>query len=309
LTSQQKAEILHNHISSQLLEYYIKLMTGINVAEYNFHVTEVPPPMETEFVKTLTEHTFAHVAEHVSVQNASTFHRDDRVWDGGVLFSTTVNKPMVPLRGTLAGRAASHPLLANAAGIAGNVSDAAQFRFVQSSNPTVKSLDQHAPQQSLDASLASLSHRHMPLALNHVRNLTNLAHSVTSLSDVDAIIKRVMTPKQFDRVFNIMIDPRDFDIDVEKTIATPYGRTALELMLRHGEIVSNEAGSSNALNAYLSKYHALATEPVLEGRGFISGQALANINNFKFRERDKSQGDLVCDKYFVTIETFGEDEV
>jgi hypothetical protein len=51
----------------------------------------------------------------------------------------------------------------------------------------------------------------------------------------------------------------------------------------------------------------LGTQPT--GRPFVQGRSTRDVSLFRFRDRDKNQGDLAFEKYFVTIETYGEDEV
>jgi hypothetical protein len=41
-------------------------------------------------------------------------------------------------------------------------------------------------------------------------------------------------------------------------------------------------------------------------RPFTQGRAASNVNSYRFRDRDVNEGDLVADKYFVTVETFSE---
>ncbi len=144
-------------------------------------------------------------------------------------------------------------------------------------------------------------------ATTTLRTVSRLGNTLTPLTGADAYNYRILCPKQFDRVFNLIIDARDFEIDVKRTLHTPYGRQALDLMIRHGEVVP--ADSSNYLRqSGYDKWQVLVTEAVLEGRRPPQGRAAPNVNNFKFRERDKSRGDLITDKYFVTIETLEESD-
>ena len=306
LTPAQRGEILHNHIVSQLLEVYIKLMTGINVAEYNYDMVEPPPHHEASFVKTMVDHTVAHISNHVAAQNAQPHAANNP--QGGVLFSTTAGRPLTAVKGGFTNRAASHPILSNPAGVAGNVSPESFYRGASPPNAPVQSLEQQAVIGNVGANMDLLSHRHVPLVLSHFKTISSFANTMSSVSQIDSLNKKVMTPKQFDRVFNIIIDPRQFQIDVAKTIHTPFGKQALDLLLRHGDIVSVYEGSAYPFFRSYGKTITAETESVLEGRSFLQGRFTPNINNFAFRDRDKNEGDLITDKYFVTIETLNEED-
>ena len=84
-----------------------------------------------------------------------------------------------------------------------------------------------------------------------------------------------------------MVDPDDFEIDYVRTVATPYGKQALELMIMKGDIVA-------ATNQTPSQF------------SFASAN---QGNEFKGHDRDKGEGDLIFEKYIVNVETFGEEEV
>lgn len=308
LTAAQKSQILQNHITSQLLEIYIKLMTGINVAEYNYHMTDVPPPVESDFVKTIVDHGVQHVTDQAAAHAATLTQPTSRTSPGGVLFGHSIARGLTTVEGTLAGRAFSSPILSNAAGIAGKVSNAAQFREIASAGTATKSADQQKAQPA-GSNLGAISSRHVNTTLHTFRISDYLANVISNVSSINAINRRVMTPKQFDRVFNIVLDPRNFEIDVAKTIETPYGKQALDLLLKHGDVVSSDSDNASITARFGGQVDVIAAERILGGRGFQQGRVKPNVNNFRFRDRDKTQGDLIADKYFVTIETFGEDEV
>ena len=307
LTAAQKAQILHNHIVSQLLEVYIKLMTGVNVAEYAYHIVETPPLADPELMTMLTQHTLAHLAEAVAAQNQTSSAQEDAPPAGGILFSSTATQRSNVQAGTRADRSQTDPIFSNPAGIAGNVQHEAQFRSTSQQIPATRTLEQQSAVGSTDSSLDALSHRHVVAAVTSLRTVAKIGNSMSHLTGADAYNYRVLCPKQFDRVFNIIIDPRDFDIDVKQTLHTPYGRQALDLLIKHGEVVPSDTPVYLEQYGYKS-WQSLLTESVLEGRRPPQGRFFPNINNFKFRERDRTQGDLVADKYFITIETLEESD-
>lgn len=294
LTEQQKAGLLHNHVQSQLLEAYIRLITGVNVAEHGYTLVDPSPAMETAFIQTFTEHTLKHVSE-VATALASTAVTNAATPAGGVLFSSTAGKQLATIRSSLDSRSISQPVLSNPAGIAGQVSSAAMFRSMQMNAPPTKPATQQAG--TTEASLSSISTKQVAAVIENMRTISGLSKTLSSIASVDALNQRVLSPKQFDRVFNVLVDPRDFEIDVAKTSETPYGKQALDLLIKQGDVVPVEPG-----------YWSSPNTPAVAGqRSFLQGRFDPNVNRFRFRNRDKNEGDLVSDKYFVTIETF-EDE-
>lgn len=289
LTSRQKAEILHNHVVSQLLEVYVKLMTGVNVAEHTFYMSESPDHVEAAMIQTLTEHSLAHMAERINSQKA-----------------TVTSQKAPPVKGVLFGKIAKSLTLTNASGIAGTVSSAALFRNVQGTTAP-KSLEQQQVNTNIGAHLDALGHQHVPMAAEQLRTINSFSNALSTLSSIDALNHKILGPKDFDRVFNIIVDPRDFEIDVNKTMETPHGRQALDLLLQHGDVVPSDPYSAGGSQWFNQQMQSLAAENSL-GRSFPQGRLPGNINNFRYRDRDKNQGDLIADKYFVTIETYDEEE-
>lgn len=298
LTAAQKAEILHNHVSSQLLETYVKLMTGIDVAEYHYDMIEVPPLVETTFIKTLTDHALKQISD-VAVSRNTAGQVTNPKPAGGVLFSTTAGRKLSSVKG-VGPRAMTQPILSNPAGVAGNVSSAAQFRAIPTANPPTKTFDQ---QKVTGPTYAGLTADDIPSVLTSLRSISSFANTLSSVSSPDALNVKVLSPKQFDRVFTIMIDPADFQVDVDKTVSTPFGKDALQLMISNGDIVAADENTRAA--AFMLSY---VDQPLQGVRDFPQNRASPNVNSFTYRDRDKNQGDLTLDKYFVTIETLGEDE-
>jgi len=296
LSSTEKSEILKNHVTSQLLEIYIKLMTGINVAEYNYDMSEVPDTIENDFVKTLAEHSMQLIVDQSS-NHAGTFKPSVNPPSGGILFSSTSSASKRPGVANI-----SKVSLSNAAGVAGSVNAASVFKSMSSAAAVTRSIEFQTPAQGLGAKLSLLSPRNTMLAYDGFRPAAGMAKTLTTASSVLALERRVMTPKAFDRVFNVVVDPHNFELDVEKTISTPYGRQALELLINHGDIVPSDLSSSSKLRASMMSSGQKQTS-------VNSGQPESNINNFRYRDRDKNQGDLISDKYFITIETYGQEEV
>lgn len=291
LTQDEKSEILQNHVMSQLLEIYVKIMTGMNVAEYNFDVKQVPEPIESEFVKTLAEHTMQYIVDQTTNHNG--------------LSKPTVQPPKsgVLFANNRLGQS-SNSAFSNIAGTPGRVNASTVYsKLAQTSAPTISTQEQSVTLK-LATNLTTMRHNITQLAFDNFRAVSVTKRTWTNFSSVEALMQRIMMPKQFDRVFNLLIDPRDFEIDVENTISTPYGQQAFELLINRGDILPVEIAAGNQSNSGTS---ASASNKRASGtsRAVTSGID-PNINNFKYRDRDKNQGDLISDKYFITIETYSE---
>jgi len=285
LTNQQKDEILKNHVSSQLLESYVKLMTGINVAEYNYEMTEAPQPVDNAFVKLLTENTIKYVAE--VVENKQTTTLNNSLHSVGILFASTASKSK----------------FSSASRTASSVSASSQFLALKPSFVSAKSSEKVLATVDIDRFLDVIRPSHKPAVISHVKAVADFTNTFSSLANVNALNHKILMPKQFDRVFNIVIDPGMFEIDVEKTTVTTYGKDAFDLMVQNGDILAQSENSQ-----YDNRVaHDVDTPPGF--RPLIPGRSPPNVNSFALRARDKNEGDLISDKYFVTIETFGEDEV
>lgn len=146
------------------------------------------------------------------------------------------------------------------------VSELAAYKNTKLENATTQTL------------VSNLSNKDIRAASGAVKAVSAFASISTTVSNHTAVSKQLLQPKKFDRVFNIIFDPDDFEIDTEKTSETPQGRASY---------------------AYLSKNNYLEFLPL--------GTELNNTGErARIKERDKNSGDVVFDKYFVTIETFGE---
>ena len=302
LTENQKTELIHNHVVSQLLEAYIKLMTGINVAEYTFDMADVPPPLDSDFVKTVTEHSIAHLSSLITAKGIAPNYnvRSSLSQMGGVMFSTTaLDPPAFPI-GSRAPMSLAQPQLSNPAGIAGFSSLTSQLRSLVPAQPSIVPLEAMQIVGALEQNLATITPKYVPLTMEYFRTISSFSNTLSSVSDPAALNQKVVIPKQFDRVFNVVVDPTDFEVDVPMTTASPYGREALSLMIRNGEIVP----MTEIQGVRFQSYTPRAVTP--GSRPFIQGRFAPNVRKFRYRDRDVSQGDLIADKYFITVETYDE---
>lgn len=286
LLPEEKRELSQNHVTSYLLELYVQLMTGINLADYHFDIVESPRSTENDFVKLIVEHRIHQLANNVRFASLTAPELHPAV--GGVLFTTTATRQT-----TVMAQSTTPQNVSQVNQLASNVSRVTQFNAVSTSSPVSKPI----PQQSvgnIDTNLSVVTARSATAALHDLRTISGLASMVTSISDPLAISKRILQPKQFDRVFNVVVDPDDFEVDYDATVATPFGKQALEQMLIRGDI---SAVSENEI----APLRAPGT------RVFPQARAAPNVHQYKHRDRDKNEGDLVFEKYFVVVETFDED--
>ena len=97
-------------------------------------------------------------------------------------------------------------------------------------------------------------------------------------------------------------------IDVVKTNSTPWGRTALNQLIAAGDLIPTDLDPVSLRLRSYAPFSLQANGKTLLGRAFPQGRAAPNVHGYIWRNRDKNQGDLVADKYFVTVETYGEGE-
>jgi hypothetical protein len=89
----------------------------------------------------------------------------------------------------------------------------------------------------------------------------------TLLTDPNVFYRRMLYPKKFDRVFNLVVDPDDFYVDESMS-----EKSTLESLVSLGVLTGGDQGSS-------SKDH-------------------------RYKHRDTSLDDVTLDEYFVTIEPY-----
>jgi len=105
-----------------------------------------------------------------------------------------------------------------------------------------------------------------------VKHLAALAFSRTTLGDPTAETKAALTPKLFERIFNVPVDPDDFLVDVELTRKSTSGAAALDAYVASGEF-----------------------QHIDDRDGTVTSYALADKN--------RQRTDTVLEQYFVTIST------
>jgi hypothetical protein len=314
LSVTEKASIIRNHLTSQMLEVYVKLMTGIDVSDRNFDIVMPQPPIEPEFVSTMLDQTVQAVINFSKfnvasspISNSSPVNTVSRTNImnappvGGVLFASTlkVNLPILLSPFT----SAFVPTLSNAAGIPGNITPVAQALNITNQNSISPTVTPAA------VNLQTISSRRIPNIVQSIKSISSLANMTTSLANGLSVSKRILSPKQFDRVFNICIDPDEFEFDFVKTTATKNGTLALEQMITRGELVPADHAWAPGASGHMFKLPLDVQFKQILSHPTYKGNPNPNLNRFRFRDRNRVEGDLMFEKYFVTIETYGADDV
>lgn len=98
--------------------------------------------------------------------------------------------------------------------------------------------------------------------------------------------QRLLSPKMFERVFNILLDPDDFEIDFDKTRTTHAGQAALNSLINQGKDIREPSGELDPTNRQ---------------------QGSGAFGNFRERvlasyEHARTQGEITFRQFFVVIE-------
>jgi hypothetical protein len=239
LKFKQKQEIIKNHVLSYLCESYIKIMTNINIGDYVFlldplSTSKIDPAMISQISR-----NFIDLVKGETNNNANNTQTQFSKLPKIFLSATPKEKNVASLPGF---------------------------------NPIVKNLTSTQPQQSLtqNSRLSKISdlYSHGFKVMDSIKNLTS------NLMNEFSLLKTFINPKKFDRVFNVIIDPDDFEIDYEETVKTSQGKSVFENLLSRNDVIQQP----------------------------ITGK-------FLYKDRMKTKDDIVMEKYFVTIETFGDDVI
>lgn len=293
LSSLQKFQILRNHVVSYVLETYLKLMTSIDVADSRFDLIDPPRSVGQDFVKLVLDvHVDGIMNKATSTKGINSAAllgnlKPNPTPTGGTLFRTTAVSV-----GT-----SNNRTLNNTAGVSGNINSARQLLSIRDLSPTSQSQQQQANVRSASSSLTQASPRQVPQLMTALSTVNTLSRMVSTQSDVDLVTQRLLKPKQFDRVFNVLIDPDAFEIDYDKTTSTPQGTQALKQLISRGDVVVITPSEQSSISGDEAHY------------GIDVRNLQPTVNRYMLRKRNVTQGDVLFDKYFVTIQTLDEEQV
>lgn len=242
LSDKQKSNMLFNHIMNDVISTYMSVLTGINPSESEFLISErTYRYVDSNFMRTLIESVYSVYYESLSRVGSSKAN--------GIFFA---NGPSSSDISTVPSKATN-----------------VNFALQNIDSP-----------QKLETSLSFFNEKVIEDAIHMLSVISDFSNSRTSLMSADLFKRWLYTPKLYERVFSVMFDPDDFEIDYAKTTSTPFGKSMLEQLVNRGDIV-------------------LATDQTTN-----TGQN--NLKTFAYRPKDVSEGDLTFDKYFFTIETMNE---
>lgn len=283
LTKQQKTQLYTNHVSSYFLESYIKVMTGISTGDYHFNLVDPPPLMERQFIEKVVNH---HVNYMVAVKNYGPPENSEAP-AGDILFSFSGNKAAAnavsKVAGSTNGKEGPQTVIVNSSGNSG-MSYMAGLTQYTDDNPIIINASARSLEQT-DQALSGLTYSDTPTIMHSFGVMSEYSRILSPQSDPLPLTKKMLSPKQFDRVFNILVDPYDFKINVAATNSTPHGKQALDLLVKKGDVET----SSVQTTLYQGTINPTQT--------------------YSLRKKDGSEGDITFEKYIVSINTVGELEV
>jgi hypothetical protein len=258
LNEKKKKQLYSNHIMSYALECYLKIMTGISTADHQFNLT----PAESNF-------------EPAFLENFLNYHLNNFALEKQTSAVNTSTTQQVKLFNGTYPRTGSD----KKSNVTSNVNGYSTIEALSHYENTEKKT-----QVILDTSQINFSGKDVPAISHQISVLNEVSRTLTDISSPDLILKRVFSPKRFDRIFNIIFDPYTFEIDLESTNSTPHGKVALQMMVNRGDILLENSPMMTFLGSGIKK------------------------ESYVYRERNKSQGELLMEKYFVAIETIDEEE-
>jgi len=115
-----------------------------------------------------------------------------------------------------------------------------------------------------------------------IRSFSGMQNFMSVLSDSAAVYKTLLKPKEFDRIFNIVVDSDDFELDIRKMQETLAGQETLLKLIKQQKIYLNDS--------VIEQLDDLFTE-----------------QSYKMKEQIKDE-ELAFEQYFITLEPLSENE-
>lgn len=253
LSQRTKDDIYTNHVLSYLLGIYVKVMTGLSTADADFDMLPSQKLMDSTFIDVLLNSDINRIA------------------------TTTTN---TKASGSLMNHGSFFELLND------GESSTTKTMSTYSSDLVSKVIASGQNDINYASVLSYINKKDAGVLTSDIVTINELAWLQSSLSSPTLYAKKIMRPKQFDRVFNIPVDRYAFEVDVAQTMSTPLGKQAFQLLLDAGEMLPLKTQTTST-----------------------STNNVINTNTFVRRRQSISDGDVGLEKYIVTIETVGETEV
>ena len=271
---QRTKESLHkNHVTSYMLEVYLKVLMGISTSDASFSLIDESTIVEPAFMKSLVDHSIEWLISSKSTQQATSTTTSTS--PGGTFFSVT----------SPASIKVSSTKLTAAFGSKSTKSSTGDESKVQDVRPVRVPVSESSVPFDLNRSLSRLSSKDVSTAMHMLTTISDFSMIQTPLSNSTSVMKNLLQPKQFDRVFNVVVDPDDFEVDIDATSKTAQGVAMLHQMIERREIIERKEQSKSIASTSSS------------------------TQTYVMREKRKSEGDITFEKYIVTIETIDESGV
>ena len=227
--------MVRNHVMSYILELYFRLMTGIPASERELYITD---PDESD-----TPASF--------ITKAILTHAADKVFQVPVQSNFKIEPSRFAIK-------FNH--------------EASSYLAKSTSSSSTKKTDLFRKQS---ISLDLFPRRFFNQYLGHAGAASDAGKKRTVYSDTEQTAKRLLSPKLFERIFWLAIDPDDYEIDYEETMSSPVGQATFARLQQAGEI---------------------------ETQTSTVGQSSRDV--YKMRDLKSSQQELVFEKYFVTVREY-----
>jgi hypothetical protein len=327
LTSDEKEEIIQNHLMSYMCEIYLKILTGISTAELSFGVDIDKPTMNmanNDFVRLISTAKIAQISQFFKFKQIinpkirfpkGRGKRTPRGHKGppspGVLFgSSAIQKAAGAMNSFSKHSMVRNPRFSSFSGVGSTIRQRASYIAANID----KSLDRASRRNNVDnpaASLKDVSPRKLKSVMHSIRTIGHFRRLKTSLSSGNLVKRDVLRPKQFDRIFNLIIDPDEFEIDYSKTTETNYGKAVLDQLIKKNVLSPSKI---DTLSSYLYS-HGGGSNQFKKGLNYLrniqKGQNLSDVDhgNFVTKKRNRAEGDVIFEKYFITVQTYGDEDV
>jgi hypothetical protein len=227
--------MVRNHVLSYILELYFRLMTGIPASERELYISD-PDDTDTP-APFITKAILTHAADKVFQVPTKP---DGKLDLSKFLRSYAVEKVNF----------ARPPAAAGA------------FSGLQKFNQSKTSIE-------------LMSYKKYFGVVGHAGAASDAGKKRTVYSDTEQTAKRLLSPKLFERIFWIAVDPDDYEIDYDETLASSAGQSTFSKLRQAGEI-------------------EVLTETV----------GLSPRDVYKMRDLKASQQELVFEKYFITVRAY-----
>ena len=229
--------MVRNHVMSYLLELYFRLLTGIPTSERELYIAD--PDDTDKPAPFITKMILSYAADKVFQVPAKPNLAIDLGRFSKVLSLTT---------------------------------EKVGFNLFTAAAGSKSPIRKFNPSEYL---YETVSDRTYAGLFGHASAAADAGPKRTVYSDAEQTAKRLLSPKVFERIFWIAVDPDDYEIDYDETLSSPVGQSTFSKLQQAGEI---------------------------EVQTTTVGQSPRNV--YKMRDLKASQQELVFEKYFITVRAY-----